>query len=116
MTVFCARIERVEFAVHNAIERHRAGPRANHRRQNQPENFPARPAAVIARGHEHRRQRERQRKDRVREADEAAPFLNGGDHSFSSAQRGAILLGRPMWSSTRATTVSTSSTIVFAPE
>jgi len=37
-------------------------------------------------------------------------------HSFSSAQRGASLLAMPMWSSTRATTVSTTCTTVSAPE
>ena len=36
-------------------------------------------------------------------------------YSFSSLQRGTIFCGTPRWSSTRATTVSTSSTIDFAP-
>ena len=75
MTIGRARVQRVELAVNDPIERHRARPRADHRGENQPESFPARPAAIVARRHHHRRQRERQRENRVREAHERTPLL-----------------------------------------
>src|SRR5450432_1937524 len=75
-----ARIECVEFAVNDSVEGHRARSRANHRGKNQAECFPARPAAIFPRGHEHRRQRERQCENRVREPHERTPFLNYGKH------------------------------------
>ena len=87
MAVGRARIQRVEFAVHDAIERHRAGSRANHRGENQSENFPARPAAIIARRHHHRCQRERQRENRVRKRTNEAPFFNYGKHLLTQRHR-----------------------------
>ena len=73
-------IERVEFAVSDSVEGHRARPGGDHRGENQSERAPARPAAIVARGHAHGRQRERQREDRVREAHEGKPFVNCGEH------------------------------------
>jgi len=80
MTFCRARIQRVKFSIHNSIKRHRASPRANHRGENQSKSFPARPAAMVARRHEHRRQRERQREDGMRETHERTPFLNCRKH------------------------------------
>jgi hypothetical protein len=116
MAVGRARIQRVEFAVHDAVEGHRAGARADHRRENQPKRPPARPAAIVPRRHGHRRQRERQGEDRVREAHERSPFLikeniqhltfNAQHRSISQLRRrcncrdwtiGAIRFGNSVW-------------------
>ena len=74
MTIRGARIERVKLAVNNSVKGHGARPGADHRRENQSESPPTRPAAIFPRGHQHRRQREGQRKNRVRETNEAAPL------------------------------------------
>ena len=54
-----ARVQRVEFAVHDAVEGHGAGAGADHRGEDQAEGAPAGPAVVVARGDGHGGERER---------------------------------------------------------
>src|SRR5665213_462047 len=89
MTAGSAWIERVKFSIHDSVKCHRASPRANHRRENQPKSLPARPAAIVPRRHKHRRKRERQRENRVREAHKRTPFLNRGKHLLTQRRKGA---------------------------
>ena len=44
MAVLRARIGRIEFAIRDAVERHRASARGDHRQQDEAEEFPTRPA------------------------------------------------------------------------
>ena len=87
MAVCCARIVRVELAIHDAVEAHRAGARADHRGEHEQENFPARPAAVVPRRDEHRGECEGQGEDRVREAHEGEPDFYQRKHSTFNIQR-----------------------------
>ena len=77
-----ARIQGVELAVHDAVEGHGAGAGADHGGQDQAERAPAGPAVVLAGGHRHRSQSERQGEDRVGEPHEGKPFVKQGEHSF----------------------------------
>src|SRR5690349_7295724 len=81
MAIGCPRIERVKFAVNDAVERHRARSCTNHGSEDQSERSPTGPAAMVSCGHAHRRQREWQREDGMRKAYERSPFLNHGKHS-----------------------------------
>ena len=74
MPVLRARIEGVEFAIHDAVERHGASAGADHGVQDQAEDFPTGPAPLVTGGHEHGRQGKRQREDRVRKTHESRPF------------------------------------------
>ena len=92
MTRCRAWIERVELPIHDAIERHRASSGTNHHHENQPEYAPARPTAIFPRCHTHRRQCERQSKDRVRETHEAAPLLKNSEDGGWRIEDGIIRL------------------------
>src|SRR6266567_2523144 len=129
MTACGSRVERVEFPVHDAIKGHRASPRANHRGENQEKGPPTGPAPIRSRRHHHGRQGEGQGEKGVGKLYEFSPFSHGPEkrriassifppavHSFSSPHRGASLCGTPRWSSTRATTVSATSSTVRGPE
>ena len=88
MPIGRARIQRVELSIHDAVERHRARSRGDYRGEDQTERPPAGPAAIVASGHEHRRQREGQGEDGVREAHEGKPFVNLGKHRTMNIEHG----------------------------
>ena len=63
----------VELAVHDAVERHGAGARAENRADDEQKCAPTWPTALLARGHNHRREREGQGENGVRDFDEIRP-------------------------------------------
>jgi len=76
-----ARIQRVKFAVHDAIEGHRAGARADHRRENQSKRAPARPAAIVPRGDGQAASAKGRAKAVCGKRTKEAHFFNQGKHS-----------------------------------
>ncbi len=81
-----ARVQRVELAVHNAVEGHGAGAGADHRDQDEAQRAPAGPAAVGAGGDRHRSQGEGKGEDGVREPNEGSPLLDGSEHLIQNLE------------------------------
>ena len=79
-----ARVERVVFAVRNAIERHGAGAGADQGGKDEAEFSPPGPTPVVPRCNGHRGQPERERKGGVREFHEISPFAQGAKHRIRS--------------------------------
>ena len=80
MTRRRARIQRIEFAVHDTIKRHGRRTGTHHRYEDQTKRAPPRPAAIIARSHRHRSEGERKRKDRMTDLHKRSPFLEMRKH------------------------------------
>ena len=91
LTPMGARILFVELAIDDPIEGHRAGAGADHRRQEKQEYAEARPAVIVLRGNQHRRQGKGQRKDRVGELYELQPFFDFAYHRLCYERRKSLI-------------------------
>src|SRR5437588_1992494 len=78
-----ARVGSVEAAIDDPVKRHGTGPRANHRGNNEAEGAPAGPAALIARGYNHRGKREGKSENGMGEFDEFGPGAEVRKHRRS---------------------------------
>src|SRR5258707_13022520 len=74
MTPRCPWVQRIEFAISNPVESHRAGAPTNHGRKNKPKRLPAWPPPILSGGYGHCCQGERQGEDCMRKPNELSPF------------------------------------------